>query len=64
MGTDKTRKGYYKEFKKVVSLADVIVEVLDARDPLSCRCLDIEKYIRSVDANKKIVLVLNKVGAA
>lgn len=60
---DNTRRGFYREFKKVVSQADVVIEVLDARDPLACRCVDIERYIRSVDVNKKIILVLNKVGA-
>lgn len=53
---------FFKEFKKVVSSSDVILQVLDARDPGSCRCYEIEKFIRQMDPNKKIILVLNKVG--
>lgn len=58
---DHTRKAFYKEFKRVVEMADVILQVLDARDPLAYRCPDIEKYIRSVSPQKKIVLLLNKI---
>ena len=35
---DSTRRAYYREFHKVVEMADVVLEVLDARDPLGCRC--------------------------
>jgi nuclear GTP-binding protein len=62
MIADNTRKSYYREFKKVVERSDVIMQVLDARDPLACRCEDVERYVRSVDPNKKIILILNKVG--
>ncbi|MDP2434354.1 MAG: GTPase [archaeon] len=58
---DGSRKAYFREFKKVVEDSDVILEVLDARDPLGYRCPDIEKLIMKKDPNKKIILVLNKV---
>jgi nuclear GTP-binding protein len=38
-------------------------QVLDARDPEGCRCVDVERYVRSLDPNKRIVLLLNKMGA-
>jgi len=60
---DNSRRHFYKEFKKVVASADVVLQVLDARDPLGCRCADVERYIRSVNPGKKIILVLNKIGA-
>ncbi|XP_048738699.2 guanine nucleotide-binding protein-like 3 homolog [Ostrea edulis] len=54
-------KAYYKEFKKVVDAADVILELLDARDPLGSRCSQMEDAIISSGTNKKLVLVLNKI---
>lgn len=58
---DNSRKSFYKDFKRAVEMSDVVLEMLDARDPAACRCLDIERYIRSVSPDKKIVLVLNKI---
>lgn len=60
--TERSRRAFYKEFVKVVEAADVILEVLDARDPLAYRATEVEAFIRSADPNKKIVLLLNKIG--
>lgn len=49
-------------FFKVVEASDVILEVLDARDPLGCRCPQVEQAVIQSGTNKKIVLVLNKIG--
>ena len=47
--------------KAVLDAADVVVEVLDARDPLSSRSTHLEEVAREL--GKKVLLVLNKTGA-
>ncbi|CAH1783426.1 unnamed protein product [Owenia fusiformis] len=56
-----SRKAFYKEFRKVVDAADVVLQVLDARDPLGSRCVEVEQAILDSSAKKKLVLVLNKI---
>jgi len=58
---DASKKTFFREFKKLIKMSDVILEVLDARDPLGSRSPTIEKQILSLDPNKKIILVLNKI---
>ncbi|WIA12353.1 hypothetical protein OEZ85_012403 [Tetradesmus obliquus] len=57
---DNSRRAFYKEFRRVVEASDVVIQVLDARDPAGCRCPDVERYVRSLDASKRIILLLNK----
>lgn len=59
---DNSRKAYFREFKKVMEHADVVLEILDARDPLGTRTRHVEQMIMDSGLNKKIVLVLNKIG--
>ncbi|RNF11115.1 putative GTPase [Trypanosoma rangeli] len=62
-GVDKSLRRFYREFQKVVENSDVLLQVVDARDPLGCRLTQLEKSIRSQfgDERKKMVVVLNKV---
>ncbi|XP_055374978.1 guanine nucleotide-binding protein-like 3 homolog [Condylostylus longicornis] len=57
---DNTCKVFNKEFRKVVSQADILLEILDARDPLGTRCNEIEKIINESPEQKPIIVVLNK----
>ncbi|XP_047632450.1 guanine nucleotide-binding protein-like 3 isoform X1 [Phacochoerus africanus] len=53
------KKLYCQELKKVIEASDVVLEVLDARDPLGCRCPQVEEAIVK-GRQKRLVLVLNK----
>jgi len=46
--------------KSVLDSADVIVQVLDARDPMSCRSQHLETLAK--ENGKKMLLVVNKIG--
>ncbi|XP_064400040.1 guanine nucleotide-binding protein-like 3 homolog [Halichondria panicea] len=61
IGVDQSLRAYYREFKKVVEASDVVLEVLDARDPLGCRCVQVEQAVLDSGSNKKLILVLNKI---
>ncbi|XP_047439499.1 guanine nucleotide-binding protein-like 3 [Mugil cephalus] len=49
------------ELNKVIDASDVIIEVLDARDPLGCRCPQLEEAVLQRPGDKKLLLVLNKI---
>ncbi|KAI3667948.1 hypothetical protein L6452_43019 [Arctium lappa] len=60
--TSKTReRSFYKELAKVIEASDVILEVLDVRDPLGTRCIDMEKMVLKAGPEKHLVLLLNKI---
>lgn len=40
----------------------MVLEVLDARDPMGCRCPQLEEAVTCSGGGKKLVLVLNKIG--
>lgn len=65
MVQDPSLKLHAKSLRKVLEMSDVVIEVLDARDPVGTRCRAVERELRSLDGGrKKLVLVLNKIGAS
>ena len=58
--SEQSTRAYARELAKVVESADVILEVLDARDPAGSRSSRIESAVRRAPG-KRLVLVLNKV---
>ena len=55
-----TSKRIWNELYKVVDSSDVVVQVLDARDPNGTRSPQIERYLRKEKPHKHLVLILNK----
>ncbi|KAI9682074.1 MAG: GTPase required for pre-60S ribosomal subunit nuclear export and maturation [Caeruleum heppii] len=53
-------KRIWNELYKVIDSSDVVIHVLDARDPLGTRCRSVEKYIKEEAAHKHLIFVLNK----
>ncbi|XP_030139000.4 guanine nucleotide-binding protein-like 3 [Taeniopygia guttata] len=56
-----SKKSCCRELMKVLETSDVVLEVLDARDPMGCRCPQLEQAVTSSGGNKKLLLVLNKI---
>lgn len=57
---DKSRKAYDKIFKAVVDASDVILYVLDARDPEGTRSRKVEQAVLQ-SQGKRLILLINKV---
>ncbi|PYI12578.1 hypothetical protein BO78DRAFT_457021 [Aspergillus sclerotiicarbonarius CBS 121057] len=59
---ESSRRAFDKVFKQVVDAADVVLYVLDARDPEGTRSKEVERAIMSADGgNKRLILILNKI---
>ncbi|BGP22154.1 nuclear GTP-binding protein [Rhodotorula toruloides] len=59
---DASLKLHAKSLRKVLEMSDVVIEVLDARDPVGTRCRAVERELKAMDGGrKKLVLVLNKI---
>ncbi|KAL1507372.1 hypothetical protein AB1Y20_008218 [Prymnesium parvum] len=56
-----SQRSFQRELAAVLHASDVLLEVLDARDPMGCRCVPLEEAVLQRFAGKRVVLVLNKV---
>jgi len=54
-------KRIWNELYKVIDSSDVVIQVLDARDPLGTRSSMVEEYLQKEKAHKHLLFVLNKV---
>ncbi|XP_037069353.1 nucleolar GTP-binding protein 2-like [Pollicipes pollicipes] len=60
MGAGQSKR-IWNELYKVIDSSDVVVQVLDARDPMGTRSPYVEKYLKKDKAHKHLIFVLNKV---
>ena len=50
----------WRQLWRVVERSDLLVQIVDARDPLLFRSEDLERYVKEVGAGKKNLLLVNK----
>lgn len=59
---ESSRRAFDKVFKQVVEAADVVLYVLDARDPEGTRSKEVEReVVAAAGGNKRLILILNKI---
>lgn len=51
---------FWRQLWRVVERSDVIVQIVDARNPLLFRCEDLEAYVKEVDPRKMNMILINK----
>lgn len=60
--SDPSRKAYTSIFASVLDASDVVLYVLDARDPNNTRSIETERQITAAAAgSKRLILILNKI---
>ena len=50
----------WRQLWRVIERSDLVVQIVDARNPLLFRSEDLEKYVREVDSKKRNLLLVNK----
>uniref|UniRef100_A0A1B6E5S6 Nucleolar GTP-binding protein 2 n=1 Tax=Clastoptera arizonana TaxID=38151 RepID=A0A1B6E5S6_9HEMI len=60
MGAGQSRR-IWNELYKVIDSSDVVIMVLDVRDPQGTRCRQVENFLKKEKPHKHLVFVLNKV---
>ncbi|KAM7186089.1 large subunit GTPase 1 [Rhypophila sp. PSN 637] len=50
----------WRQLWRVIERSDVVIQIVDARNPLMFRSEDLENYVKEVDPAKKNLLLINK----
>ncbi|KAJ3600015.1 hypothetical protein NHX12_033967 [Muraenolepis orangiensis] len=51
---------FWRQLWRVIERSDVVVQIVDGRNPLLFRCLDLEAYVKEVSKNKVNMVLVNK----
>ncbi|XP_038571625.1 large subunit GTPase 1 homolog isoform X1 [Micropterus salmoides] len=51
---------FWRQLWRVIERSDVVVQIVDARNPLLFRCPDLELYVKEVSEHKVNMLLMNK----
>ncbi|RMZ92281.1 hypothetical protein DV736_g506, partial [Chaetothyriales sp. CBS 134916] len=50
----------WRQLWRVIERSELVVQIVDARNPLLFRSADLEAYVKEVDSNKRNLLLVNK----
>jgi large subunit GTPase 1 len=50
----------WKQLWRVIEKSDLLLQIVDARNPYFFYCPDLEKYIKEVGQGKQFILLINK----
>ncbi|XP_016980136.1 large subunit GTPase 1 homolog [Drosophila rhopaloa] len=51
---------FWRQLWRVVERSDVVVQIVDARNPLLFRSIDLERYVKEVEPSKMNMILVNK----
>ncbi|XP_061493634.1 large subunit GTPase 1 homolog isoform X2 [Rhineura floridana] len=51
---------FWRQLWRVLERSDVVVQIVDARNPLLFRCQDLERYAKEISREKENLILLNK----
>ncbi|KYO34959.1 large subunit GTPase 1-like protein [Alligator mississippiensis] len=51
---------FWRQLWRVIERSDIVVQIVDARNPLLFRCQDLERYVKEVESDKENIILINK----
>ncbi|XP_053315534.1 large subunit GTPase 1 homolog [Spea bombifrons] len=51
---------FWRQLWRVIERSDIVVQIVDARNPLLFRCQDLERYVKEINVHKENIILINK----